>query len=122
MDTFLTEEDSAFVKNEVQEIDITSTLISETYKITLDQSYSAPEVNANTTGVVQTVLIESKGYNAPFILSLYDTQTIILEMGATADDVQAALNDLPFLYPNLATVEESLAEGNYYKYFINLLR
>ena len=114
MDTSLTEEDSAFVKNEVQEINIDSNMIPEGYKIALDPDYTAPVTAdaANATGVVQQVLIESLGFDAPFVLSLFDTQTVFINMGASAEDVAIALNDMPFLAEYQVLVEEGLAEGN----------
>lgn len=109
MQTSLTEDKSSFVKNEMQEIDITSTSIPESYTITLSQNTSLNDTGV--TGVVQTVQIQSLGFNAPFTLSLYDTETVYINYGATALEVEAALNDLPFLYPNLARVTENVAEG-----------
>ena len=111
MQTSLTDLDSSFVKNEMQAIDITSTLIPEAYEIALSPTFNDTR-STNVTGVVQTVLIQNpEGFDAPFTLSLYGTQTAYINYGASARDVEAALNDLPFLYPNLATVEEDLADG-----------
>lgn len=110
MQTSLTDAESNWVKNEIQEIDISSTKIPEAYTLTL-----SPNVTLNdtgVTGVVQTVQIESSGSNARFSLRLYGAETAYIAVGASASEVQAAINDLPFLYPNLANVSESLMAGN----------
>lgn len=116
MQTSLTDIASSFVANELQAVEISSTLIPEAYTIALNYSANSAGTNGtNTTGAtgaVQTVLITSLGFNAPFSLSLYGAQTAYIGYGATAGEVEAALNDLPFLYPNMVSVSESLAAGD----------
>lgn len=110
MQTKLTDAESFWVKNEVQEIEITSTKIPEAYTLTLTPNATVNDTGV--TGVVQEVQIQSLGANAPFTLALYGAETSYVAFGASALEVQAALNDLPFLYPNLANVSESLMAGN----------
>lgn len=112
MQTTLTDVVSNFVTNEMQSIEISSTLIPEAYTIPLNYTVGTDMNGTNATGVVQTVLIESLGFTAPFSLSLYGAHTVYIGFGAAAEEVQTALNDLPFLYPNMVTVTEILAAGD----------
>ena len=80
MQTKLTDAESFWVKNEVQEIEITSTKIPEAYTLTLTPNATVNDTGV--TGVVQEVQIQSLGSNAPFTLALYGAETSYVAFGA----------------------------------------
>ena len=68
--TGLTDQMSAFVFNEIQEIEISSTIVLESYSI----SY-ANLVASNSQTEIQSIQIQSSGFEAPFLLKYDDVTT-----------------------------------------------
>ena len=108
-DTKLTDKDSGYVKNEYQEIEISSTLIPEAYTIKYE-NLNANNTKVSGTGVIQSIVVKSSS-SSPFSLNLYGVNTAMIDFGAAASVVEKALNDMPMMYPNLATVTEETDAG-----------
>ena len=127
LDTILTDVDSYYVSNELQEVEVTSTLIPEKYSIPLESTVSSGSNMTNDSNVtvsnsssesigvpsIQQVIVKTLGGGAPFSLGLLGAETLYITYGAPAKEVQDALNDMPFLHPNMAQVTEQLASGMY---------
>lgn len=108
LETKLTETESGYARNEHQEIEISSTLVPEAYTIQVNSQ----DTNGTTgAGVVQSIVVRSAS-PSPFSLSLYGANTVMIDFGASASVVQQALNDMPMMYPNLATVTEEMDAGD----------
>lgn len=110
LDTHLTEKDSGFVQNEIQEIEITSTIIPEAYTITPGVGSLNASNDTTSMGEAQSIVIESIAGEAPFAFEFYGARSVLIEYGASAELVQAALNDMPILQPNHVQVTEELAD------------
>lgn len=109
LETFLTESASALVVNEVQDIEVSSTIVPEAYTISLGEPSNATE---DAMGVVQSVIISGQ---APFSLGLYGVSSMFINYDSEASIVQDILNDMPIFYPNLVTVSKALANGKFHQ-------
>ncbi|CAF0756351.1 unnamed protein product [Brachionus calyciflorus] len=98
LDTYLTDSVSNLVTNEIQEIEINSTLIPESYVI----SIPAPGT-INTLAEIQEITLNSSS-KSPFVLSFDGAHTTPLDFDSNELIIQSALNDLPTLGPNSVTV------------------
>ncbi|CAF1415369.1 unnamed protein product [Rotaria magnacalcarata] len=95
-ETTLTAETSSLVTNEIQRIDINATVTDERQNIVCTMN-----VIGNGTSEVQTIAID----NSTFQIAFGGVYTGLLNGRSTALVVQAALNDLPTIYPLSVKVE-----------------
>lgn len=130
LNTVLTDKSSSSVFNELQEIEVTSDIVLEGYRVaftplpvvtnnsTADDNSTAEQVTPPLpAGTVQRISVKSNAGEVPFALSLFGVNTVMLEYGSSASIVQNALNDMPMLFPSLANVTDVSNDG---KYFLKL--
>ncbi|CAF0814130.1 unnamed protein product, partial [Brachionus calyciflorus] len=98
-ETSLVDTVSSNVINELQNIEIKSTITNEDFSIDY-------KLLTTGTGVseIQKITLNSSIPNAQYILSFRGVETIPIEFDSTSLIVQNALNDLPSISPNLVTV------------------
>ncbi|CAF3925163.1 unnamed protein product [Rotaria sp. Silwood2] len=97
-ETTLTAGTSSLVTNEIQRIDINATVTNEKQSIIYTMNSTS-----NGTAEVQTIAID----NSTFQIGFYGVYTGLLNGRPTASLVQAALNDLPTIYPLSVRVEST---------------
>ncbi|CAF3664415.1 unnamed protein product [Rotaria sordida] len=88
-ETTLTAETSSFVLNEIQQIDINSTIVSERQQIVYTTNLT------NGTSEVQSLEVDS----STFQIGFRGVYTAIFTGRPTAITIQTALNDLPSIFP-----------------------
>ena len=112
LDTSLIDQISVNVKNEIQDLDLTSTIVLDGHSIKTDTL-------SVTSGVSEIQTVQIKSINgAQYALGFDQVETYTLNFEATALDVQKALNDLPTLSPNLVTVTQSSSPDDITRIFL----
>ena len=114
-ETHLTESDSSYVDTEKQSVTISSLTTDETYQIRYYDS-AQPNATVSFPGTLQSLTMNVT--SARFMLSFMGASTALLQYGARALQVQAALNDLPTLYENAVKVTESFTGTSLKNYTI----
>jgi len=106
--TNLTEEDSNFVKNEKQTIQISSSVTDESYEIEYLELYPDSSI-IDSLGEVQSLTMNQT--RSKFMLEFMGAYTALLSYGASASVIEKALNDLPTLQPDLVKVTQIFGPG-----------
>lgn len=99
-ETALTSEDTVYATSSQQIISIDSAETDESYSIGYDDFTTF----GNGLGEQQSISMNSTV--SKFVLRFMGVTTAKLRFGITAKSLEAALNDLPILYPNLVSVTE----------------
>ena len=119
LDTALTDEVTSNVLNEIQEIEIKSLIIGESYvsffylfifiKVSIKTKFFTTKTidyknlakGAGKSEMQQIKIYSVSQSQNGFRLKYDGAQTIPLTSSSTSNDIKQALNDLPTLYPNL---------------------
>ncbi len=115
-ETRLTSDDSVFVTNEEQTIQISSFVTDEKYQIEYYDRIQPNSSTVNSLGELQSLTMNQTG--SKFILEFMGAYTALLKYGVRASELQDALNDLPTLQPNLVKVTERFGQGTLKNYTI----
>ncbi|CAF1349598.1 unnamed protein product, partial [Rotaria sp. Silwood1] len=97
-ETTLTAGTSSLVTNEIQRIDINTTVTNEKQSLVYTMNSTS-----NGTAEVQTIAVD----NSTFQIGFYGVYTGVLNGRPTASIVQTALNDLPTIYPLSVRVQST---------------
>lgn len=113
-DTALTNKDTVYATNAQQIISIESAEADESYSIEYDDFTTT----GSALGEQQSISMDPSV--SKFVLRFMGVTTAELRYGITAKNLEAALNDLPILYPDLVSVTEVFdISGMWLGYLLN---